>query len=47
MSTDVMMQESGVSKRVAVRFEDWPDAERRLAARFMPPAQAVSDPSSA
>ena len=28
----VTMQESGVSKRVAVKFEDWPDDERRLAA---------------
>ncbi len=27
----VTMQESGVSKRVAVRFEDWPDDERRAA----------------
>ena len=24
----VTMQESGVSKQVAVRFEDWPDDER-------------------
>jgi chromosome segregation protein len=24
----ITMQESGVSKRVAVRFEDWPDEER-------------------
>src|SRR5438874_4744152 len=24
----VTMQESGISKRVAVRFEDWPDEER-------------------
>ena len=24
----VTMQESGVSRRVAVRFEDWPDEER-------------------
>jgi chromosome segregation protein len=28
----VTMQESGVSKRVAVKFEDWPDDERRMAA---------------
>jgi chromosome segregation protein len=28
----VTMQESGVSKRVAVRFEDWPEDERRIAA---------------
>ncbi len=28
----VTMQESGVSKRIAVRFEDWPEDERRLAA---------------
>jgi chromosome segregation protein len=28
----VTMQESGVSKRVAVRFEDWPEEERRMAA---------------
>jgi chromosome segregation protein len=27
----VTMQESGVSKRVAVRFEDWPEDERRAA----------------
>src|SRR5204862_2655383 len=27
----VTMQESGVSKRVAVRFEDWPDDERQAA----------------
>jgi chromosome segregation protein len=27
----VTMQESGVSKRVAVKFEDWPDDERRAA----------------
>src|SRR5262249_18413919 len=27
----ITMQESGVSKRVAVRFEDWPDDERRAA----------------
>jgi len=25
----VTMQESGVSRRIAVRFEDWPDEERR------------------
>src|SRR4051812_34299924 len=25
----VTMQESGISKRFAVRFEDWPDDERR------------------
>jgi hypothetical protein len=23
------MQESGVSRRIAVRFEDWPDDERK------------------
>jgi chromosome segregation protein len=28
----VTMQESGVSKRIAVRFEDWPQEERRAAA---------------
>jgi chromosome segregation protein len=28
----VTMQESGVSKRVAVRFEDWPEDERQMAA---------------
>jgi chromosome segregation protein len=28
----VTMQESGVSKRIAVRFEDWPEDERRIAA---------------
>ena len=27
----ITMQESGVSKRVAVRFEDWPDEDRRAA----------------
>lgn len=27
----VTMQESGISKRVAVRFEDWPDEERKAA----------------
>ena len=25
----ITMQESGISKRVAVRFEDWPDDERQ------------------
>ncbi len=24
----VTMQESGISKRIAVRFDDWPDEER-------------------
>ena len=28
----VTMQESGVSKRVAVKFEDWPDDDRAVAA---------------
>jgi chromosome segregation protein len=28
----ITMQESGVSKRVAVKFEDWPDEENRQAA---------------
>jgi chromosome segregation protein len=28
----VTMQESGVSKRIAVKFEDWPEEERRIAA---------------
>ena len=28
----VTMQESGVSKRVAVKFEDWPQDEARQAA---------------
>jgi len=27
----VTMQESGVSRRIAVRFEDWPDEERKPA----------------
>jgi chromosome segregation protein len=27
----VTMQESGVSKRVAVKFEDWPEDQRRAA----------------
>src|SRR5207237_8575301 len=26
----ITMQESGVSKRVAVKFEDWPDEERTM-----------------
>src|SRR5579859_5326292 len=29
----VTMQESGVSRRIAVRFEDWPDEERNSAER--------------
>ena len=28
----VTMQECGVSKRIAVKFEDWPEEERRIAA---------------
>jgi chromosome segregation protein len=24
----ITMQESGISRRIAVRFEDWPDEER-------------------
>ena len=27
----ITMEESGVSKRVAIRFEDWPDEARRAA----------------
>jgi chromosome segregation protein len=27
----VTMEESGVSKRIAVRFEDWPDDQRQAA----------------
>jgi chromosome segregation protein len=34
----ITMQESGVSKRVAVRFEDWPDDGQPAAAE---PAAAV------
>jgi chromosome segregation protein len=33
----VTMQESGVSRRFAVRFEDWPEEER------MPPAQGTKE----
>jgi chromosome segregation protein len=25
----ITMQESGVSRRIAVRFEDWPDDEKK------------------
>jgi chromosome segregation protein len=26
----ITMQESGISRRIAVRFEDWPDEEQQL-----------------
>jgi hypothetical protein len=35
----VTMQESGVSKRVAVRFEDWPDDNTSSAAEEAPGAR--------
>jgi chromosome segregation protein len=34
----ITMQESGISKRVAVRFEDWPDDG--------PPPDATTDPDT-